>query len=98
ASTAVLPPLSRPRLRGHLELGVLEGLRWISRNGIEAPDLLTGLGVVGGDVTANAVVLGPAIADDHLSAHDSWGAADAVHGLSGRQRLSDPDWLAGRGV
>src|SRR6185295_11668301 len=64
-----LPPLlAAPGLRGHLHCLVLERLRGIARNGVETPRELAGLGVVRGDVAADAVFTA-AHADDDASLH-----------------------------
>src|ERR1700722_12970743 len=75
AATACLPPLSRPSLGGPLHRFVLEALRWISRYGIETPELLAAFSIVCGDVTAivAAIVAG---ANDDFAVEDARGAGD----------------------
>ena len=57
----------------------------IAGHRVEAPGELAGLGVVGGDVAAHAV-LAAAVADQHLALHDARRAGDAV-GLGAVDRV-----------
>src|SRR6185312_3574025 len=68
AAAAVGPPLTFPGLGGHLLSFVLEAVGGIARNDVEAPDLLSGLGIVGRDVAARRAVLRAAVADEDLPA------------------------------
>ena len=96
AAAAELPPLAVPGLRGLLENRRFERLRRIAGHGVEAPQHLAGLRVVGGDVAAHAE-LGAAVADDHLALDDARRAGDRVclRLIDGHHR---PHFLAGLGV
>ena len=72
---------------------LLERLRRIARNGIKAPRQLAGLRVVGGNVSADAV-LAAAVADDHSSLHDARRASDGVAQLRIDGELL-PNFVAG---
>ena len=96
AAAADLPPAAVPGRGGAGHGGVLEGLGRVAGHGVEAPALLAGLGVIGGDVAADAE-LGAAVADDHHPLGDPRRAGDGV----GLLRVDGPHLpfrLAGRGV
>jgi hypothetical protein len=97
AATAIFPPLAGPggkrdlhRLVRRLMIGPVGG---ISGDGVEAPDLLAGRGIVGGDVAAHAK-LGARIADDDLVPEYARCAGDRVR-LGLIDRDDRPDRLAG---
>src|SRR5262249_45984541 len=82
---ADLPPLAVPGRQGLLERLRLLWLRGIAGHGVEAPDLLARVRVVGRHVSAYPE-LGAAVADDHLAVDDPRRAGDGV-----RARLVDGD-------
>ena len=96
AAASSRPPLAGPGLGGHPHRLVLEAVRRVARHGVEAPGALAGLGVVGVDVAAHAV-LGAAVADDHLALGDPGRAGDRVHRVFG-DRHRRPRDLPGLGV
>src|SRR3546814_15752645 len=65
-------------------------------HGIEAPALLAGVGVIGGDIAAHPE-FGAAVADQHHVLDDARGAGDCV-GLALVEGLRRPDLLAGLAV
>ncbi|KAI3488620.1 hypothetical protein L1887_47391 [Cichorium endivia] len=96
-AAAELPVLvALPGLGRCGQFGVLVGLGRVARHRVEAPGHLAGLGIVGGEEAAHAV-LGAAVADDHLALHHPRRAGDAV-GLARGGGLLAPDLAAGLGV
>ena len=77
----------------HFAVGTLRG---IAGDGVKAPDLLAGLGVIGADIAAHAE-LGTAVADDDLALDDARGAGDRV-GLRLVEGDGGPFDLAGGGI
>ena len=73
------------------------GLLGIARHHEPAPRLVAGLGVVGGDVAAHAV-LGAAVADDHPAVGDARRAGDRVGMLVVGDGVFFPHLLAARRV
>ncbi len=84
-----LPPLAVPGLGDAPHGFVFEPVGGISGHGIETPDALAGLGLVGVEVAANPV-LRSAIADEHLAADHPRRAGDRV-GLAGVDGHDTPD-------
>jgi hypothetical protein len=79
AAAAVHPVVAGgvPGLGGRRHGLVLVGFARIARDHEPAPSLTAGLGVVGGDVAAHAI-LGAAVADDHLAVGHARRAGDRV--------------------
>jgi hypothetical protein len=78
-----------------LSSGALQG--GVAGHRVEAPGLLAGLGVVGGDVAAHAE-LGAAIADQHLALDDARRPGDGVALLAVEDGVHAPGDLAGLGI
>src|SRR5690606_31475750 len=93
AAAAVLPELTVP---GVARLGEVLGLRVVlvgsARHREEAPQLLTVVGVISGDVAAHAE-LGAAVADDHFAIDHARRAGDRV-GLVRLHGELGPEFLA----
>ena len=68
-----------------------------ARRGIEAPDLLAGGLIIGGDIAARAEIR-PALADDHLAVEHARRAGDGLHRLVSGTVCDAPEQLAGLGV
>ena len=79
---------------GHcsLEMFAFRREAWIARDRVEAPELATRLGVVGGDVAAHTQFT-TAIADDDLVLDDARRTGDRI-GLAAVDRVDVPDGLA----
>ena len=93
ATTAELPPFTRPGLGRSLQGRAFRAIRRVRRHGIEAPQLLAGSGVVGGDI-ATHTQLGAAVADEHLALRHARGAGDGV-AAAFRRSAHAPHFLAG---
>src|SRR5688572_32198874 len=65
AAAASCPPVRVPGGRSFFQRRALERLRWIARNGVEAPGATAGQRVVGVEKSARRTVAA-ADADDHL--------------------------------
>src|SRR4029077_8246250 len=87
------PPLARPGLGGHRHGLVLERLRGIARHGVKAPEKLAGLGIIGRDIAAHAVLV-TAVANDDPAFDDARRHRNGVR-LARVDRHDAPDWLAG---
>src|SRR4029079_14904619 len=67
AAAADFPPLAGPRRGRHLHGVILETVGRVAGDDVEAPDLRTGLGIVGGHVAAIGTELAARVADQHLA-------------------------------
>ncbi len=96
AAAAHRPPLPGPGRRRHLHGIGFETVVRVAGHGVDAPDHVTGLGVVCGHVAADAI-LGAAVADDDLAVDDARRARDRV-GRRALDRVDLPGLLAGIAV
>src|SRR5690606_7631097 len=64
ATTAERPPFTVPGARRHLHHFALEALGRVAGHGVETPDELAGVRIVGADEAAHAI-LGTGLADQH---------------------------------
>ena len=96
AAAAELPIVARPGFRGFLQRGILEGLRRIAGNGVKLPGELAGLGVEGGEESADGKFRA-GDADDHFPFGDARRHGHRVAFVRiGHARF--PDRLAGFGI
>ena len=93
SATTGFPPLPAPGFGGILHGFGLEALRWITGDRIETPGQLAGLGVVGGDIAANAI-FGAGISDDYAAGGDARRAGDGVS-LGDIEGVGGPNRRAG---
>ena len=70
---------------------------WIARDGPEAPNLLTGVGVVRGGIAAGTP-LGAAVADEDLAASNSGRAGNKVGNTAIRNGIHFPDFPTGGSI
>ena len=90
SAAAGLPIFAKPGPAGQfgnglVRSGPVRAVRRIARHGVEAPDLIAGFGIIGGDIAARAQFRA-AIANQHLALHHAWCAGDG-----GGSRLIDRD-------
>src|SRR5882762_3817387 len=97
AAAAPMPPLAGPALAGHRHGRVLEAFLRVARNGIEAPQLPAGFGLVGRHVTARAEVC-TAVTDNHFAIEHARRTRDRLASLRIIEGLDTPDELAGLGI
>ena len=86
-----------PGLRGHFELGILDGFLWIGRHDEEAPLQVAGLQVIGRNIAA-CVIVRAGIADHHDVARDLGRAAARIGAVLVDKSIDLPNDLAGLGV
>ena len=94
AAATPFPPFAGPGLRGHFLRIVLETLRGVARYGIETPDLLAGLLVIGGDIAAHWAGVRSAMTDRDLAAKYPGRTGDGA-GIVALEGLCAPQQLAG---
>ena len=97
-AAADLPPLAAlPCVGGVFHFRVFERQGRIARHREEAPDLLARRGVVRGDVAPHAI-LGPAVADEHLTPRRPRCAGNGIGALPVHERVDFPHERAGSRV
>ena len=98
AAAALLPVLvAMPGLADHRDGVALVAPGRVAGDGEETPGLLSGRGVIRGDIAADAE-FGAAVADDDLALDDARRPGDRVVALVVDDGIDRPDLLAGPGV
>ncbi len=97
AAAAVFPPFAGPGFGGHFHGLVFKAVGRVAGHHPEAPRLLAGVGVIGGDVAARRAPFRAAVANHDLAAEHFRGAGDE-QGFARVDRHRAPQLLAVAGI
>ena len=76
---------------------MLKRLIGVTRHGVEAPILLAGFGIIGGDIAAHAI-FAAAITDEYAAIGNARCAGDGVSTGAVNNRVDAPNFFAGFGI